>query len=384
MVMLMKFMRLDIKRFSLVALAMAGLVAARTANAADVTPSVKDPEAVTVFESGMGGYERFRIPAVIRTGDGGILAFAEGRVNGLSDAGNIDLVCRKSMDGGRTWGPLQVIWDDRSNTCGNPAPVLLDNGKIVLLMTWNLGADKEHFIERNQAKDTRRPYVTYSDDDGKTWAEPEEITSSVKKDGWGWYATGPCHAIVKARAPHKGRIIVPSNHSEIGPDGNPCSRSQLIYSDDGGQTWALGAITEVSGNESTVAELKDGSIFMNMRHSESGDSVRLYAITKDGGESFSEQGRTVLVEPTCQGSIVSRKGKLFFSNPFSSSKRENLCIRSSSDGGRTWKTAAVVTEGAAAYSDIVVLKGKRLGVLYENGEGSDPYRRISFKVLKVK
>ena len=96
--------------------------------------------AQVIFKSGEEGYQCFRIPAIISASDGSLLAFAEGRKLNCGDAGNIDLVLKKSADGGKTWGPLQVVWDDGSNTCGNPAPVLdSKSGHVVLLSTWNLG-----------------------------------------------------------------------------------------------------------------------------------------------------------------------------------------------------------------------------------------------------
>lgn len=419
---------------------------------------------VTVFERGMDGYGYFRIPAIVKARDGSLIAFAEGRRNGLSDAGDIDLVYRRSFDEGATWGPLLVVWDDGGNTCGNPSPVVLENGRILMVMSWNLGTDKERDIERMRSEDTRKVYVTYSDDNGESWSAPVEITSQVKQPGWGWFACGPCHALQKARSPRKGRVIIPSNHSELDSDGEPCSRSQVIYSDDEGETWSIGAVSCVSGNECSAAELSDGSIYLTMRHTDVRDSVRLFAVSRDGGESFSEQGRSSLVEPICQGSVLGlseggkqarsrshlhshslaegsrnvskssvlsesdsdglrkrgdnsggmnskKRGKasgvLYFCNPSDSHSRVNLCLQRSFDVGATWETVNCVHEGPAAYSDIVELMGgtdgslgtlgsggkagkggkgarQEIGVLYENGEGNNPYLRISFKKICIK
>lgn len=352
--------------------------------------SIVSAQGVTVFEEKMSGYAGFRIPAVVKAADGSVLAFAEARRNGKGDAGDIDLVMRRSADDGKTWSEMQTVWDDGGNTCGNPAPVVLGDGTIVMLMTWNRGNDHERDIENYRSADTRRVFVTRSADNGHTWSVPEEITGSVKRPDWGWYATGPCHAIVKTRNPHRGRIIVPSNHSEAGADGKPVSRSQIIYSDDGGRIWTLGAVTEVRGNESTVAELKDGSLLLNMRRSTPSDSVRFYAVSRDGGESFSEQGRMQdLVEPRCQGSmlgLMTRSGKssrtLLFSNP-RSLKRENLCLTRSDDNGRTWKELEQIYRANAAYSDIVMLSPGCAGVLYENGEVGNTYKRISFVTVDI-
>lgn len=247
-------------------------------------------EAVTVYTEGEAGYAGFRIPVIIRTVDGTLIAFAEARRHDKRDSGDIDLVMRRSEDDGHTWGPITTVWDDGSNTCGNPAPAILSDGRIVMLATWNRGCDRERQIENHTSVDTRRVFVLRSEDHGRTWSHPEEITSEVKAPEWTWYATGPCHAIVKRRTPHKGRIVVPANHKRLGNDGRVESYSQLLFSDDEGLTWQLGAVSQRGGNESTVAELADGSLLLNMRHYERGDSLRLYAVSRDGGTSWCCQG----------------------------------------------------------------------------------------------
>lgn len=108
-------------------------------------------EAVTVYTEGEAGYAGFRIPVIIRTGDGTLIAFAEARRHDKRDSGDIDLVMRRSEDDGHTWGPITTVWDDGSNTCGNPAPAILSDGRIVMLATWNRGCDRERQIETTQA-----------------------------------------------------------------------------------------------------------------------------------------------------------------------------------------------------------------------------------------
>ena len=113
-----------------------------------------------VFESGAGGYHTYRIPAVILVPGGDLLAFAEGRVKGPGDSGDIDLVMRRSTDGGRTWSKQVVIWDDGVNTCGNPCPVVeRESGAILLLATRNLGQDHESQIIRGESKGTRTVWL---------------------------------------------------------------------------------------------------------------------------------------------------------------------------------------------------------------------------------
>ena len=169
-------------------------------------------ESVDVFASGSGGYHTYRIPAIVATKSGALLAFCEARKESKSDTGNIDLLLKRSADDGKTWSESIVIWDDDKNTCGNATPVVdQSTGTIWLPMTWNLGSDHEGEIKAGTSKHPRRVFLTHSNDDGLTWAEPTEITDVVRKDHWRWYATGPGNAIQLTRGEHKGRLLIPAN-----------------------------------------------------------------------------------------------------------------------------------------------------------------------------
>jgi len=337
-----------------------------------------------IYESGMAGYHCFRIPAIVKTTDGTLLAFAEARKNNCSDEDNIDLVVRRSTDGGETWGKMILVWSDGENTSGNPAPVVDKNtGRVHLLMTWNLGEDDIGEINRGTSEDTRRVFYTWSDDDGLSWEEPEEITSSVKKPHWGWYATGPVHGIQISQGEHKGRLVIACDYIEVGP--NREGYSHVIYSDDGGKTWNLGGVAPYPGaNESTVAELSDGRLMLNMR---SGDPARLVSTSDDGGESWDEVSLDYeLKEPTSQGSLLSFEvdgsHALLFSNPASSAERINMTIKMSVDDGENWSQSYTVHKGPSAYSDIVMVSDEEVGILYEGGK-DNPYEGISFEVIPL-
>ncbi len=126
-----------------------------------------EPRPQAVFVRGSEGYHTYRIPSLLVTPKGTLLAFCEGRRCGRGDSGDIDLLLKRSTDGGRTWSGQVVIWDDGGNTCGNPCPVVdRETGRIWLFMTWNLGKDRETEIIHHTSKDTRRAFVCYSDDDG--------------------------------------------------------------------------------------------------------------------------------------------------------------------------------------------------------------------------
>lgn len=343
-------------------------------------------ELSTVYTSGVDGYHTYRIPAIVVTTNGTVLAFCEGRKNSRSDTGDIDLLLKRSTDGGKTWGAQQLIWSDDENTCGNPTPVVdRDTGIIWLLTTWNSGVAKEKEISYQASRNTRRVFVTHSADDGLTWSKPEEITSSVKLPGWGWYATGPVNGIQLTRGEHRGRLVIPANHSETIVEEhstNTVSRSHVFYSDDHGKTWHLGGMEDKKTNESTVAELSDGSLMQNMR-SYHNRNRRVVATSKDGGRTWSPtRFDETLIEPVCQGSLLrctwpdnGEKSRLLFSNP-ASLKREKLTVRVSQDEGVTWAASKVICDGPAAYSCLTVLPDKSIGCLFECGKKT-PYEIIT-------
>lgn len=352
--------------------------------------SMQAQDTSVVFRKGENGFDTYRIPAIVQAGNGMLLAFAEARKNSASDTGNIDLVMKRSSDGGRTWSEIITVWDDGTNVCGNPAPVVdRKTGRIVLVTTWNKGSDSESRIHARTSEDTRRVFVMFSDDNGATWSGAGDITDQTKLPEWTWYATGPCHAIQL----RNGRMVVPCNHG-VFLDGKPAgTHSHVIFSDDCGQSWSMGGCPG-TGNESTVVELSNGDLLLNMRswygdRKESG-YARIGAISHDGGQSFGEPFFIKdLIEPICEGSTIDysprgrKTGIILFSNPEDTSKRVNMTVRMSVDNGQSWHRVHTLTEGPAAYSDLCVMKDGSVGVLYETGEAS-PYETITFTRLSKK
>jgi sialidase-1 len=345
--------------------------------------AVGAPTVTDVFISGTDGYHTYRIPAIVVTTNGTVLAFCEGRKNSRSDTGKIDLLLKRSTDGGKSWSAQQIIRSDGENVCGNPAPVVDETtGAIWLLMTWNLGTDGEREIGNGTSKDTRRVFVTHSDDDGVTWAKPQEITTSVKKSDWRWYATGPAIGIQLTRGAHKSRLVIPCNHTELNTPREVASRAHVIFSDDHGNTWQLGGIEDELTNESTIVELANGSLLQSMR-SYYKKNRRAIATSIDAGSTWSRvKLDETLIEPVCQGSILRHswpengsRSRILFSNP-ASTKRENLTVRVSYDECATWTVSKGLYPGPSAYSCLTVLPNKSVGCLFECGEKS-PYEKIS-------
>ncbi len=340
----------------------------------------------TVFSAGQDGVTIYRIPAVIQTLDGTVIAFAEARNDGLDDTGDIDLVCRRSTDGGRTWGETVMIWNAGPNLCNNPCPVVdRSSGRIILLCNWGLSVDTEWMVMQKNSTDTRRAFVLYSDDDGLTWSEPREITESAKDPTWTSYAFGPCHAIQLQKGEHAGRIVAPANHGVFGVG----TESNVVLSDDNGQTWRVGGLPG-DGNECTVAELANGDLMLNMREFNDRDSrTRIVAVSHDGGETFEEPWHDdALVEPVCNASLVNYNPSgdltetLLFCNPADRQDRINLTVKRSDDSGRTWRPVCPVSE-IGAYCDLLVLPDGSLGVLYETGAQKNDYDAIVFTVISA-
>jgi sialidase-1 len=316
-----------------------------------------------IFVSGQDGYHTFRIPALVTSKSGVLLAFCEGRKNSSSDAGDIDLVLKRSADNGETWGKMQLVWDDGPSTIGNPCAVVdRDTGTVWLAFTRNNDG----------------VFVMKSTDEGATWADPLEITGNVKLPDWTWYATGPGHGIQLK----SGRLLIPCDHRIRGLP-RPDSLAHVLYSDDHGATWKLGGSLSKKTNECEAVETIDGSVYLNVR-SKHGKNRRIYAWSKDGGKSWSEVDfDDTLISPQCQASIVrytdaSRhdKNRVLFSNPAATS-RTRMTVRISHDECKTWNAGRVLHEGPSAYSNLCIAPDMTICCLYERGD-KHAYERITF------
>ncbi|HUT35951.1 MAG TPA: sialidase family protein [Planctomycetota bacterium] len=335
---------------------------------------------VEVFTSGTDGYHTYRIPAVIVTPKGTILAFCEGRKKSSSDTGDIDIVLKRSTDGGKTWGKMQVVADHGPHVIGNPCPVVdRSTGTIWMPLTRNRSDEPEGHIMKGTTSEPRTVWLTKSTDDGLTWSEPVNISDTTRKPHWRWYATGPGVGIQLK----SGRMVIPCDNSDHSDPKKHPYGSHVIYSDDHGATWKLGGTITDKVNECQVAELADGTLMMNMR-SYAGKHRRAVSTSNDGGLTWAPPALDeALVEPVCQASFLRYtlaethgKNRLLFSNPASAS-RVNMTVRLSYDEGRTWPVAKTINPGPSAYSCLTVLPDMTIGCLYERGDRG-AYEKITF------
>lgn len=345
-----------------------------------------------LWQQGTGKYNNYRIPSIIATQKGTLLAFCEGREAG--DSGDIDILLKRSADNGKTWSDEQEVWNDGANTCGNPCPVIdEETGRIWLFLTWNDGEDSESEIIHKKASSPRQPFVCYSDDDGRTWSEPQNLSESGRDASWGWYATGPGIGIQLKNGAYKGRLVIPANHSYDDPEGSIRNGpyeygAHVLYSDDHGKTWNRSESIKPGCNESQVTELSDGTLVMNMR-SYNEKYSRAISFSTDGGQTWTDiEHDFQLVESRCQGSILgletgNKKTVHLFSNPAVPVGRTAMTVKSSFDNCQSWSNAKLVYVGPSAYSCLVKLPNGQIGLFFEAGE-KKPYEKMVFVSFKRK
>jgi sialidase-1 len=355
------------RRIALIVISL--LTAAFPASPAEQQPQ---PALVDVFVGGKDGYPAYRIPALITTLRGSLLAFAEGRAS-LRDHAENDIVLKRSSDGCKTWGPLQLIDEDGTNALNNPTAVVVrETGRVLLMyQRYAKGFDEHNAEPGYDGRRVCRTFITHSDDDGATWSRRVEVTSQVKRPTEATStATGPGIGIQLARGKHAGRLLMPFNQ---GPYGK--WKVYAALSDDRGQSWRCGETAPEGGkghaNEVQFVELNDGLVMLNARN-QGGDKLRKIAISRDGGETWSPtQTDATLLEPVCQASLLRHPGRdpasdvFLFSNPATQTARTNGTIRLSRDEGKTWPVARVLYPGGFAYSCLASLPDGSVACLFE-------------------
>ena len=345
---------------------------------ADVSASFnrESIQSMDLFVSGTHGVTEFRIPAMITTLSGTVLAVCDARVDRPGDVpNNVDQVIRRSLDNGQTWDNIRTIVDF-PNKEGAADPQLIQDtrtGRIFLFYAFCPGRNDVTSGPNRVRRYLQLQYI-YSDDDGITWSLPLVAEHGLKKEGWHsmWPSPG------RGTQLKNGRIIVPVTAFEtIQPS---VAFSHFIYSDDHGKTWNLSGRIGSNTTEATLVEIDENTLLVNARN-QFGGKRRIF-FSSDSGKSWAEVNFSdELIDPGCQGSLIrvqdGGRDVLVFSNPYHPKRRLNMTVKVSYDNGKTWPYKRTIHAGPSAYSCLTVMPDGEIALLYENGE-KGPYEKISF------
>jgi sialidase-1 len=350
-----------------------------------------EPEFSDVFTAGEGNYKSIRIPSVVVSKRGTVLAFAEGRAARADQAAN-DIILKRSADRGKSWGALHLIHEDGAHSLNNPTAVVEQDSGRVFLIYQRIPAHLKEASKNTQTSfegtNIYRNLLVWSDDDGATWTKPLDVTRATKRPTRATtIASGPGIGIQLTRGPHRSRLIFPFNEGPYWQWNN-----FSVFSDDRGKTWKCGE--NVPGaflpdpklgersqiNEVQMVECSDGSIRLNSRQF-SGAKVRKTSLSRDGGVTWSPvEDVSELRDPSCNASILRYSfddakghGRIFYSGP-DSTKRDTGTVHLSLDDGATWSVKRVLWPGSFAYSVLTKLPDGTVGCLFE----ADNYVRIIF------
>ncbi|MCD8172851.1 MAG: exo-alpha-sialidase [Alistipes sp.] len=382
---------------------------------------------VAVRKHGDDGVHSYRIPGLVRTDEGTLIALYDVRRDlGRDLQGDIDIGINRSFDGGASWEPLQVVMDmgqwgglPRKFNGVSDACVLVDRstGDVIVAGLWMHGVINEEgrWLEglteestewnhqwRNRGsqpgfgvRETSQFLITRSSDDGATWAEPENITRMGKREEWWLWAPAPGNGITML----DGTLVMPTQ----GRDHTGKSFSNITWSRDGGRTWTSSepaAETPLGTTECAVVELSDGTLMLNMRDNRnrtdpSDENGRTVAVTADLGQTWTVHptSRGALVEPTCMASLYrhdytdagERRSVLLFCNPASKEARVDMTLKASFDDGMTWpaENSILLDEGRGrGYSCIASVGEDHIGVLYEGSQADMIFQRIPLGELQ--
>ena len=358
----------------------ARVVTIRTSRGGDLAvPPLADgtpPQRIgtSVRRGGEDGVHTSRIPALVRTAKGTLIAAFDLRHRGGGDLpGDIDVAVRRSTDGGETFGPTILALDmgapHEQNGVGDPC-LLVDRetDRVFVFGLWSQGNNGWNGSRPGlDPADTGQLVCAWSDDEGRTWSAPRNLTRSMKDPSWRLFLQGPGTGITTS----EGVLAIPAQFR----DGDGIPHSTVVWSDDRGETWHVGTGARPKTTESSLVELADGSWMLNMRDDRGGS--RAVAVTRDRGQTWSEHptSRSALPEPVCMASLIrferGRPGAaddlLLFSNPaVPRAPRRQITVRYSADDGASWSEGLLLDEGlSAGYSSLVQVDADTVGILYE-------------------
>ena len=319
----------------------------------------------------------YRIPALAVAKDGTILAFANGRVGTARDhCTHVQSVLRRSKDNGKTWGPMQTLFDRPGWTGGNCAAVADPvTGEIMfeVFCRPSSAEARKAYAALPEPKEFSGTVIARSRDNGETW-KFEKMILEPNRHGMIGFSGGSASGIVLRHGPKKGRLLIPAR-SGYKHHGYNCA----LYSDNHGKTWKASGF--LPGGEGCVVELSDGRLYFNSRIGPEG--WRLRAVSKDQGETYGEFAQSEWLRDCTVGTSdslvsvpesVAGRHLIVFANPSfyrpraSYWDRRNMTATVSLDDAKTWPVTKTIYEGPSGYSASTLAADGSILVLYEKGE----------------
>ncbi|MBJ6367810.1 sialidase family protein [Snuella sedimenti] len=326
-----------------------------------------NPEFTPLFNTGMqDGVSCYRIPAIVTAPNGDLVAAIDQRVPSCGDlkwSKDINIVIRRSSNNGKTWTPIETAIDFPEGRSASDPSMIVDNITGTIFLFYN-------YMNLDTEKDIYYLHVMKSSDNGKTWSEPQDITSQIAKPEW--------HKDFKFIT--SGRGIQTRSGKLLHTMVNLNSGLHVFGSDDHGKTWYFIDTPIQPADESKIIELTDGSLMINARVNKKG--IRYVHTSQDDGKTWVTEPASELIDPGCNASIIRytskkdgyKKNRLLFSNTKSEKGRVNMTVRISYDEGKTWSEGKTIYKGSSAYSSLTILKNGDIGLFFEK----DAYTKNEF------